>query len=284
MRSPTSPPPPPTLPGRRPLAGRVALVTGANHGIGAATARRLAELGADVLVTYLRHRNQVSGDVPAIYAEQRAADAGAVVADIEARGRRAVPIEADLADPATIPALFDRAEAELGPIDVLVNNASGWVGDTFRSVVMDDLGRDVAGISAATIDQVFAVDARAAALLIGEFGRRLAARDGSWGRIIGLTSGGPNGFPSEVSYGAAKAALENYTMSAATELAPLGVTANVVYPPVTDTGWVSDAVREFVSRSADHTNVATPDAVAAVIGWLCTDDAALVSGTILRLR
>lgn len=71
------------------------------------------------------------------------------------------------------------------------------------------------------------------ARLIGEFARRDAARGATWGRIVGLTSGGPMGFPNEVSYGAAKAALENYTMSAAFELAPLGVTANVVHPPVT---------------------------------------------------
>jgi NAD(P)-dependent dehydrogenase (short-subunit alcohol dehydrogenase family) len=81
-------------------------------------------------------------------------------------------------------------------------------------------------------------DAMAPALLIAEFARRHRARGGAWGRIVGLTSGGQHGFPDEVSYGAAKAAQENYTMSASVELAPYGVTANIVYPPVTDTGWV----------------------------------------------
>ena len=76
------------------------------------------------------------------------------------------------------------------------------------------------------------------------------------GRIVGLTSGGPAGFPEEVSYGAAKAALENYTMSAAAELAPFGITANIVHPPVTDTGWVTDDVRAFVAASRDHHHVA----------------------------
>ena len=60
------------------------------------------------------------------------------------------------------------------------------------------------------------------------------------------------GFPGEVSYGAAKAALENYTMAASVELAADGITANVVYPPVTDTGWVTDDVRRFVAESTDH--------------------------------
>ena len=69
-----------------------------------------------------------------------------------------------------------------------------------------------------------------AALMISEFARRHIARQATWGRIIGLTSGGELGFPEEVSYGAAKAAQENYTMSAALELAPFGVTANMVLP------------------------------------------------------
>jgi 3-oxoacyl-[acyl-carrier protein] reductase len=268
----------------RPLAGRVAIVTGANHGIGAATAIRLAELGADVLVTFLRHTNPATGNVPPEYTEQRAQGAGAVLETIAGCGRRGVGVEADLADPVVIPQLFDRAESELGPVDILINNASGWIGDTFRSVDTDDLGRDVAAISAATIDRVFAVDGRASALLIGEFGRRLAARQGGWGRIVGLTSGGPNGFPGEVTYGAAQAAPENYTMSAATELARLGVTANIVYPPVTDTGWVTDGVRQFVEASSDLNHVAEPAQVAEVIGWLCTDAARLVSGNVIRLR
>ncbi len=66
--------------------------------------------------------------------------------------------------------------------------------------------------------------------MISEFARRHAERGADWGRIVGLTSGGPLGLPGEVSYGAAKAALESYTMSAAMELATLGITANVVYP------------------------------------------------------
>lgn len=105
-----------------------------------------------------------------------------------------------------------------------------------------------------------------------------------WGRIISLTSGGPMGFPGEVSYGAAKAALENYTMSASIELASDGVTANVVYPPVTDTGWITDEIRAFVAASTDHVHIAQPAEVAEVIGWLCTDAGRLVTGNVIRLR
>ena len=67
-------------------------------------------------------------------------------------------------------------------------------------------------------------------------------------------------------------------MSAATELAPFGITANVVHPPVTDTGWVTDEVRAFVAASPEHHHVASPAEVAEVIAWLCSDAARLVTG------
>jgi len=180
--------------------------------------------------------------------------------------------------------LFETAEQELGAVDILVNNATGWVQDTFTPASTDRLGRSLQPVTQETWAQQFGVDAMAPALLIAEFARRHAARGATWGRIIGLTSGGTLGFPEEVSYGAAKAAQENYTMSAAAELAPLGITANMVHPPVTDTGWVTDGVREFVAGSRHLTHVATPDEVAQVIAYLASEAAGLVSGNVIHLR
>jgi 3-oxoacyl-[acyl-carrier protein] reductase len=128
------------------------------------------------------------------------------------------------------------------------------------------------------------VDAMAAGLLIAEFARRHIARRGTWGRIVGLTSGGELGFPEEVSYGAAKAAQTSYTMSAALELADYGVTANMVHPPVTDTGWVTDAVRRHVADSATLIHVADPAEVAEVIAYLASDAAALITANVITLR
>jgi 3-oxoacyl-[acyl-carrier protein] reductase len=120
--------------------------------------------------------------------------------------------------------------------------------------------------------------------MIAEFARRHLARGADWGRIVGLTSGSRNGFPGEVSYGAAKAALENYTMSAAFELGDLGVTANMVFPPVTDTGWVNESVERFVERSWEHFRIAQPEEVADVIVWLTSDEARLVTSNVIQLR
>ena len=193
-------------------------------------------------------------------------------------------MEADLSDPAVPAMLFDSAEEHLGPVDILVNNATGWLADTFTPSGTDGLGRSLQPVTAATWTQQFAVDAMGAALMISEFARRHIARQASWGRIIGLTSGGDLGFPEEVSYGAAKAAQVNYTMSAALELAPFGVTANMVYPPVTDTGWVTDAVRDLVAASRTLFHIARPDEVADVIAYLASDAAALVTANVITLR
>jgi 3-oxoacyl-[acyl-carrier protein] reductase len=266
------------------LEQHVAIVTGANHGIGAATAKALAARGVGTLISYLRLSDPVDSSTPEAYRRSRAADAGEVVAAITSSGGRAVSLEADLGDPSTPARLFDLAEAELGAVDILINNATGWVADTFVERERDDLGRMLRPVSAATHDGQFSVDARGGALMIAEFARRLRERHGAWGRIVGLTSGGALGFPGEVSYGAAKAALENYTMSAAWELAPFGVTANIVYPPVTDTGWVTDRVRDHVRQRSDLLHIVDPDEVAAVIAFLCSEDARLITANVIHLR
>jgi 3-oxoacyl-[acyl-carrier protein] reductase len=254
----------------------VAIVTGANHGIGAATARALAAAGARVVLTYLRTHDVA---MPAAYMQQRQRDASTIVEEIRSDGAAAEAVEADLRDPETPARLFDVAEAAFGPVEILVNNASGWPGrDSFRP------GSDVPALSSAGTTQALEVDARGSALMIAEFARRHVARGASWGRIIGLTSGGPMGFPGEVSYGASKAALENYAMSAALELAEYGITSNVVYPPVTDTGWVTSEVREFVEESSLHFHVAQPEEVAEVILFLASDAARLVTGNVVHLR
>ncbi len=252
------------------LTRHVAIVTGANHGIGAATARLLGRQGAHVLVTYFRVDGQP--------------DAASVVDAIAAEGGQAIAVEADLRDPATPARLFDAAEAAFGPVDILINNASAGGHDTFRASDVDRFGRGLRQVSVDTASPVLEVDARASALMIAEFARRHIARGASWGRIVGLTSGGPMGFPEEVSYGAAKAALENYHMSAALELADFGVTSNIVLPPVTDTGWVTDAVRAFVAQSREHFHVAAPEEVAEVIANLVSDSARLITANRIYLR
>jgi len=267
-----------------PAGAHTAIITGANHGIGAATAIALARQGCAVLCTYLRLQDEEDDGTPAAYRDHRSRDGDAVVAHIRTAGGQALAVEANLSEPTTPAMLFDAAEERLGPVDILVNNATGWLADTFTPETSDRVGRAMRPVSAQSWQQQFAVDAMAAALLIAEFARRHIACGAGWGRIIGLTSGGDLGFPQEVSYGAAKAAQVNYTMSAAFELAGYGVTANMVYPPVTDTGWVTDSVRDLVAASSELIHIARPEEVAAVIAYLASDAAALITANVITLR
>lgn len=277
--------PPPAPSRRHGGSAPVALVTGANHGIGAATARALGIAGARVLVTGLPLEEERDPAIPDAYYDNRARTPETVASAIRDAGGDAIGVVLDLTVDEAPAALFDAAESAFGdPVRILVHNATGWVKDSFLGGSQDREGRTVTPVTATKVDQQFAVDARAGGLLIAEFARLHLVRQDDWGRIVTLTSGGPNGFPMEASYGAAKAALDNYVMTAAAELGSHGVTANAVMPPVTDTGWVTDPIREFVERSWEHHHVATPEEVAGVIAWLCSDDAWLVTGNRIVLR
>jgi 3-oxoacyl-[acyl-carrier protein] reductase len=269
------------------LHGRVALITGANQGIGAATAHALANQGASIFLTYLR----LSPDDPGVvatalpaYAAARAQSADAVVEAITRAGGRAATWEADLADPSAVPELFDRAEAALGPVEIMINNADAWLADTFLADASDRFGRWLTPVTAATYDHSFAVNSRAAALLIAEVARRHLARGAGWGRIISLTTGGSGGFPQEVSYGASKNALESYTMAAAWELGRHGITANVLCPPATDTGWLSPETAAELAQAAPLYHLGQPAEVAEVIVFLASHQARFVTGQRLVMR
>ncbi|MDQ3703469.1 MAG: SDR family oxidoreductase [Chloroflexota bacterium] len=275
------------------LEGRVALVTGANQGIGAAMARALAAQGTGVFVTYLRLAESDPGvramqataaATAGAYAAARARTADDVIGEIVRAGGRADAWEADLRVPGVIGELFDRAEAALGPVDVLVNNADAWAGDTFLASATDHLGRRLTPVSAATHDHHFAVNSRATALLIAEFARRHQERGASWGRIVSLTTGGAAGFPQEVSYGASKNALESYTVAAAGELGHLGITANVLSPPATDTGWITPELAAEITRTSPLRHVGQPDEVAEVVVFLASHQARFITGQKIVLR
>src|ERR1700704_1029916 len=110
---------------------------------------------ARVLITYLRIEDEVDPDIPEAYRRRRSANADDVLAKIRAAGGQAISVEADLADGPTAMRLFDLAEAELGPVDILVNNASSWLADTFTAEARDHFGLGLLRVSLETFEKQF---------------------------------------------------------------------------------------------------------------------------------
>jgi 3-oxoacyl-[acyl-carrier protein] reductase len=234
------------------LQNKVVLITGANHGIGAATAQALAAQGAVVFIAYLRlpplgtaKEQERGGDLStpglALYNYMRSQTAEAVIEHIRAQGGSAEAREADLADLESIRLLFEQAEAAFGPVDILVNNADHCVADTFlpsnhAEEVLIPSGYAPAFITAASHDTHFAINSRAVALMMAEFARRRVEQGKQWGRIINVSTDGSAGFVHEVSYGASKFAVESYSRAAASELGRSGITVNIVSPGPIQTG------------------------------------------------
>jgi 3-oxoacyl-[acyl-carrier protein] reductase len=238
------------------LKDRVALITGASRGIGAATTLALAAQGAKIFITDI--------DAPSKeFVEQ--------VRCLTEAGW----YPCDLSDADAPRTLFDRAEERFGRVDVLINNAAAGFGDTFAQAdgAHDWAGRTTAFIDAQSIDRHFAVNARAAALLIAEYARRHIARGATWGRIIGVTTGGADCFPGEVSYGASKNALESYTRAAGKELGRFGVTANLIAPGATQTGWISPSLETLILPDVPAGRLGSPEDIADAIVLLASDHA-----------
>jgi 3-oxoacyl-[acyl-carrier protein] reductase len=234
------------------LSGRVALVTGASRGIGAAIARRLAADGATVVVNYSRS----------------ARPAEEVVRQIRQGGGEAVAARADLGDPAQVQPLFEAARQAFGRVDVLVNNAG-----VFET-------RPVEQSDPAHFQQLFDLNVRAPLLATAEFARQVGP-DG--GRVINISSGlARAAMPGAAVYSATKAALEALTRGHAADLAPKKVTVNAVAPGTTDTEMLreglSDEARQHMIRSTALGRLGTPEDIADVVAFLAGDDARWVTG------
>jgi len=240
------------------LAGRTALVTGGNRGIGRATALLLARAGADVAVGY--HR--------------RAAEAEAVVAEIRALGRRSLALGGDLADGGVVERVFAGATAELGPLDLFIGNAGIWPPEEVPLREMDEhRWRHTMG---ADLDAVF-LTTRAAL-------RRM--RPGGRVVLVGSTAG-QRGEAYHADYAATKGAMIALVKSLAVECAP-DITVNCVAPGWVDTemaaGALAGAAGGRIAATIPLGRVATAEEVAGPIVFLCSDLARHVTGEILNVN
>jgi 3-oxoacyl-[acyl-carrier protein] reductase len=240
-----------------------ALVTGATRkaGIAAAVAPALARDGWDVATTGFRPYDATEpwGSRPE--------EAAAIVAELHALGAAAAFHEDDLADPAAPARALDAAETAVGPLSALVcvhaHSEQGGVLETTPE----------------QLDRHWQVNARAAALLVAEFARRFRGPTGT-GRVVIYTSGLP--LAGEVAYAASKGALEWLAVSAAAELAPLGITVNAIEPGPTDTGWMGLELAERIRAESPLGRLGRPDDSAALAAFLCSPGGGWITGQVIR--
>ncbi len=247
-----------------PLKGRVAVVTGAGRGIGAATARRLAVMGARVVV------NDPGVDRAGEGLDRGPADT--VVRAIAEAGGTAVANYDSVADFESAGRIIETARREFGRIDILVNNAGISAGAPIQQLE-PELFNTVVGIH-----------------LHGTYNcTRHAVPDmveAGWGRIVNLVSrAGLLGSAGAGAYAAGKGGIYGFTNAVARDLEPLGVTVNAVNPAATHTRMVSDAVEAAQARGLDDASAQRmlaiaqqPDELATVIAFLCTEEAGGISG------
>lgn len=239
-------------------SSRVALVTGASSGIGAATARCLAEAGTAVAVNY--HRHQAAGE--------------SVVGGIQAEGGTAVGVQADVTDAREVRQMVERVEHDLGPIQVLVCNAAGVTDPAFGKLL--DISPEA--IERLMLRQLRAVLTPVRAVLPG----MLARGTGSIVVVSSELARSPK--PGFVALSIAKGAIEAAARALAVELGPHGVRVNVVAPGPTLTAaaaWASaDVRREWAERAPLRRNAFAED-VAGPIAFLLSDAARFVTGAYL---
>ncbi|MEQ1942579.1 SDR family oxidoreductase [Mesorhizobium sp. VNQ89] len=237
------------------LSGKRALVTGASRGIGAAIALALADKGADVAITY-----------------ERSADRAAeIVKAIEARGRKALAIQADSADPEAVKRSVEEAAAALGGLDILVNNAAIARYST------------IADISVADIDALLDVNVRSPLLTA----QAAIPHLGKGSRVITIGSAGAERIVGDTGtvYYMTKSALHSFTRGLARELGPRDITVNLVQPGSTDTEMnpADGEFAEFQRSLIPLGRFGEPQDVAAAVAFLASPAARQITGTILTV-
>jgi 3-oxoacyl-[acyl-carrier protein] reductase len=238
-----------------PLAGKLALITGSSQGIGRATAIRLAQSGADIVLNYRSNANA----------------AAEVKAHIEDMGRRCIAIQADVSQEEDVSRLFAGATEALGPIAILVNNA----GTTRDKLIIQ--------MSLADFEHVLNTNLRSTFLCTKAALRgMIRAR---WGRIVNISSpAGLLGNAGQANYSASKAAIVAFTISTAREMASRNITANAIAPgfiPTELTSTLTEEQRKFLLDVTPLGRFGTPEEIAAAINFLCSPEASYITGQIL---
>ena len=233
----------------KPLAGKVALVTGAGRGIGREIALRLAREGASVVAHYAHSK----------------AGADQTVADITALGGTAVAYQADIAKRAEVKALFEQIDRNPGHLDIVVNNSGVSAGGSLADLTDED------------VETIVGINMLGPLYIASEAAKRL--RDN--GRIINFSSSVAK-YPLAGAglYSAAKRAVESFTESWARELGARGITVNTVVPGATSPGMIdgSPQYRKFFEDASPFKRIGKAEEIANVVAFLASPEASWVTG------
>src|SRR5437016_656700 len=242
----------------RKLTGKVALVTGGSRGIGAASARALADEGANVAISYVASADK----------------AQALVNELKAKGVETRAFKADQASSSQVDQLVKDVAKHFGRLDILVNNAGVVVNGA-----VDDANSDTAAFERQDAINVHGVVTaiRSASKLMGEGGRIVTIGSGIATRAS---------FPGLADYAATKAAIVGYIKGAARDLGPRGITVNVLQPGSIDTDMNPKDGELAEAQRTQHAlqRYGTPEEIAAGVVFLASPAASLVTGTVLNVH
>lgn len=205
------------------------------------------------------------------YAARKATPIDEVITALREMGGEVEAWEGDLSDPEIIPQLFDQAEAAFGQVDILVNNAATSRGDTTFD------------ITAESVDRTFEIVVRGTILMISEFVKRFQKRDGDDGRIINISTDSAQCFPTNISYGASKSAVEAYTRSVCYEVGSSGVRINTIAPGPIQTGYLSSEQIPEEEKEIPLGRIGQPEDIANAAIFLVSEQANWITGKVLRV-
>jgi len=231
------------------LIEKVAIVTGASNGIGRAIAERLAQEGATIIVNYGKSADK---------AQQ-------VVANIEAKGGKAIAVQADMSKVADAGRLVKDTVKEFGRLDILVNNAGMFIYKPLVDMTEEEF------------DSMFALNAKGPYFALQEAAKVIK----KGGRIVNISTDGTHiGFAGATAYLGSKGALEQFTKGLAHELAPMGITVNTVSPGYTATDMLpaDPTFRQIGEQASPFKRLGTPEDIADVVAFVVSDEARWLTG------
>lgn len=247
------------------MTGKIAIITGVSRlrGIGAAICKELADAGYHIFFTYWTEYDKempwsIEEDEPLKLKEE-----------LLKKGVKVSCMELDLTQNDAPEQLLNKVSEQLGYPDILINNAAYSTNNDFSKLTAEEL------------DKHYMVNVRATTLLSSKFAQGFDKKSG--GRIVNMTSGQSLGpMPGELAYATTKGAVDALTVTLSAELAPLGITVNAINPGPTDTGWMTEEIKNELKPLFPFGRIGKPGDAAKTIKFIVSDEAEWITGQIIH--